>query len=146
MIAGNANATSPQPVWTTTWFCAYERGGYSARVAAPDCPERFQVVLNVVFPDCWDGTRLDSADHKSHLTYARRGWGSVYAGCPASHPVPLPSITLKVVYPTRGGPDAELASGGVNSAHADFLDGWERAAIEELVRDCIRAGVDCPAG
>ena len=27
--------------------------------------------LHVLFPDCWDGKRLDSPDHQSHMAYSR---------------------------------------------------------------------------
>ncbi|GAA3767753.1 DUF1996 domain-containing protein [Micromonospora maritima] len=43
----------------------------------------------VQFPECWDGVRLDSPDHRSHLAYADRG------DCPR-HPVAVPGITLSV--------------------------------------------------
>lgn len=88
----------------------------------------------VTFPDCWNGTDLDSADHRSHMAYSIRGT------CPVTHPVPVPSLTLKVHYrhnlPATG--DVTLASGVPATLHADFLNSWNQDRLEELVETCIR--------
>ena len=46
--------------------------------------------------------------------------------CPASHPVPVPALATKFSYPIRGGNGLELASGGLYSGHADFINAWYR--------------------
>jgi hypothetical protein len=52
-----------------------------------NCPDGLR--LEVVFPSCWDGKNVDSADHVSHMAYP----DLVQAGeCPETHPVRL--ITL----------------------------------------------------
>ena len=55
----------------------------------PTCPDTRGsfLRLHIRFPECWDGRRLDSADHKSHMAYATR------SGCPSTHPVEVPQIT-----------------------------------------------------
>jgi hypothetical protein len=80
----------------------------------------------VSFPDCWDGKRLDSANHKSHMAYSSRG------ACPGSHPVEVPSLSLLISYPVAGGPSAELSSGRF-SAHADFVNAWDQGTFAGLV-------------
>ncbi len=87
--------------------------------------------LHVNFPDCWDGRRLDSPDHKSHMAYSRD-----YV-CPRSHPVKVPLIRLMVTYPTSGGPGIELASGGQLSGHADLFNGWDERVLARLVETCF---------
>jgi hypothetical protein len=86
----------------------------------------------VTFPDCWDGQRLDSADHTSHVAY-RTG-----AHCPPGHPVSIPQLVLDVVYQFHGLPTGmALASGSVWTAHADFLNAWDPAELTRLVEECL---------
>src|SRR5207244_7167809 len=87
--------------------------------------------LRVNFPDCWDGKRLDSLDHKSHMAYSR---GFV---CPRSHPVKVPQIRLMIRYPITSGRGVTLSSGGQLSAHADFFNAWDEHVLARLVADCF---------
>src|SRR5699024_2702271 len=104
MIAGNAKATSDQPLSVVAWDCG--GGGIES-------PHMYQcaggssqpMVSELNFPSCWDGVHLDSADHKSHMAYAA-GNGA----CPTSHPVSLPQISMGIEYMNiGGGPDYSLA-------------------------------------
>jgi hypothetical protein len=128
VIAGSAAARSPQGLRITSWSCG-RRSGIEASSAIPLCPEgrRSSLRLRVNFPDCWDGDRLDSADHQSHMAYSSAG------RCPASHPVEVPALTLDIYYGISGGRDAELASGGQFSGHADFVNAWDQRTLEALV-------------
>jgi hypothetical protein len=158
MIAGDAHAQHPQSDRVTYWACG-GRGGVrtAASSTVPTCgivkmqfnalikkcasckPVRERISmrvktfleLHVNFPDCWDGRRLDSPDHMSHMAYSR---GYV---CPASHPVKVPLVRLMIRYPTSGGRDVELASGGQLSGHADFVNAWDERALARLVDDCF---------
>jgi len=138
IIAGDATATTPQGMRVTFWSCgALSRVPPSSTV--PTCPDarRSFLRLHVRFPSCWDGARLDSPDHKSHMAYAmgRR--------CPSTHPVSVPAITQIYRYPTRGGDGFALASGGQLSAHADFVNAWKPGALRRLVDDCLNTLVHC---
>jgi hypothetical protein len=126
MIAGNAIARSPQSLRVTSWMCGYGRERSST---VPTClgGRYSDLRLRVRFPDCWDGDRLDSADHKRHMAYSTAG------RCPGSHPVEVPAITLVIYYGVAGGRDAELASGGQFSAHADFVNAWDQRTLAALV-------------
>ena len=138
MIAGDSKATSPQGMGVTFWSCGVASGvGRSAEV--PTCPDTLgsSLRLHIRFPECWDGRRLDSADHKSHMAYATRG------RCPSTHPIEVPQITQIYRYPTRGGEGFSLASGGVYSAHADFVNAWKPNVLRKLVDDCLNALVHC---
>jgi hypothetical protein len=128
MVAGNANAHRAQSSRATFWSCAVPRAERSSTI--PRCPgtRRGGLRLHVGFPDCWDGTRLDSADHKSHMAY------SSHAACPRSHPVAVPALSLVVHYPVPGGRTAELASGGQFTGHADFLNAWNQAELASRVK------------
>ena len=105
----------------------------------------------IVFPQCWDGVNLDSPDHKSHMSYPVNS-----NGCPSTHPVPLPEITMNVIY-TITAADApqrwRLASDaydanqpGGYSSHADWFNGWKPDVMATWIRNCDQASMDCKAG
>ena len=51
------------------------------------------------------------------------------------------------VLPVTGDPAGyELASGGVLSAHADFVNAWKPGALRKLVDGCLNALVHCGRG
>jgi len=138
MIAGNASATTTQPFRIVFWNCGGGEGG-SPSSTVPTCANApgSALRLHVRFPNCWDGRRLDSPDHKSHMTYATQG------RCPSSHPVAVPAITVLFRYPSLGGNGFSLASGGQLSGHADFLNAWRPGALRQLVEGCLNELVRC---
>ena len=140
MIAGSASATSPQPLAVTRWDCGIEANVPGAS-DPPVCPPgpRTALRLHVSFPECWDGQNLDSGDHHSHMAYAVQG------RCPPSHPVAVPAIELILRYPEVKGP-VVLSSGGVYSAHADFVNSWEEGRLDGLVTDCLNEVRFCGGG
>jgi hypothetical protein len=127
IVAGSAAARSPQSLRVTSWSCGFY--GREASSSIPTCfgTRRGGLRLQVNFPNCWDGTRLDSANHQSHMAYSSEG------ECPASHPVEVPALTLVVNYPVAGGAGLELASGGQFSGHGDFVNAWDQRTLEALV-------------
>jgi Domain of unknown function (DUF1996) len=138
MIAGDAMATTPQDLRITFWNCGIA-GGLAPSSTVPSCPDArgSSLRLHVRFPNCWDGKQLDSLDHKSHMAY------SLGARCPATHPVAVPSIALIFRYPSLGGDDVSLSSGGQFSAHADFFNAWRPGELKKLVNGCLNALVHC---
>lgn len=135
MVAGNPSAVAAQPLSIVAWGC----GAGAARSATPiECAESRPLRLIVTFPDCWDGERLDSADHHSHVAYSTGG------ACPASHPVHVPQLQFEVEYPAWGPVDGlVLASGGVLTGHADFMNGWVQSKLAQEVAVCLNRGIVC---
>lgn len=135
MVAGNASADREQPLSIVAWGC----GAGAARSATPlECAESRPLRLIVTFPDCWDGQRLDSPDHHAHVAYSSGG------ACPSSHPVHVPQLQFEVEYPAWGAADGlVLASGGVLTGHADFMNGWVQSKLEQEVALCLNRGVVC---
>jgi hypothetical protein len=160
MIAGDAHAHHAQSTRIVYWTCGGSAGvrfGGRSSTAPETCPvvrtnftslfrkcptcpvvrRRFPariktfVELHVNFPDCWDGRRLDSPDHHSHMAHSR---GYV---CPATHPVKVPLIRLLIRYPITDGRGLELASGGQLTGHADFVKAWDQRVLERLVDECF---------
>jgi hypothetical protein len=139
IIQGDKNATSPQPGWTNSdfWSCGNAGTHYAS---PPDCPSTTTLMLQVRFPQCWDGTNLDSADHKSHMAYL------VKRVCPADHPVLIPQVQLHIQYAIRDGASGaalSLASGSIYSIHADFYNAWDKDRLASLITTCIAAGISC---
>jgi Domain of unknown function (DUF1996) len=136
MIAGNAKATSDQSVSIVQWNCV--GGDDTPEMHA--CPGGSQPMhVSLIFPSCWDGVHLDSADHKSHMAYA-----AADGTCPADHPVSLPEVTFEVYFTgIAGGPDYYLASGGIYSWHGDFIADWDNRVQNALVASCLNVPREC---
>jgi hypothetical protein len=130
MIAGSAMATGVQGTRVTFWSCGV-RSHVKRSTHVITCPRGEFLHLAVFFPECWDGRHLDSADHKSHMAYMRRG------ECPAGHPVAVPALEELYSYPIRGGKGISLSSGGLYSGHADFINAWEPSVLRKLVEGCL---------
>jgi hypothetical protein len=138
MIAGDAHTFEAQDLRVTFWNCG-AASGMARSSTVPTCPDARAAALrlHVNFPSCWDGRRLDSASHQSHMAYALRG------RCPSTHPVAVPAISLIFRYPIAGGPGVSLSSGGQLSAHADFFNSWRQPALASLVDGCLNALRHC---
>lgn len=125
------------PGGAARWSC---RGsGMPSERTIPPCPEGSPLELLLSFPDCWDGRRRDSADHRGHAAY------SVAGRCPRSHPVPIPGLRYKLLYDSLGGDGVRLSVGAdeANLAHGDFFDAWDRRALRARVRGCLMRKVKC---
>ncbi len=95
--------------------------------------------LIVKFPQCWDGVHTDSADHMSHMAHASG------QGCPSSHPVRVPALTIVARYPLARVSGLRLSSGSLTSLHADFWNTWDQPTLETLVARCLNTSTSsCP--
>ena len=130
IVGGDQHATAAQARKVAFWDCGE---GTAATSAVPACPASRRLRLGVRFPDCWNGRELATGLHQTHMTYSSRGI------CPRSHPVAVPSISVFVTYPVSGGRSLGLASGGQLTGHADFVNGWQQAELEQLVARCLNA-------
>ena len=122
------------PAATASWSCGADR---TAALPA-SCPDGARLVVRLQSPGCWDGVRLDSADHRAHLAYPTSD------RCPGTHPVVVPMIELKLVYPVPAGPlAARLATGDGRTFGFGFVAGWQPGALDRLVATCINRGERC---
>jgi hypothetical protein len=125
MVAGNASAKKAQSKLVGAWSCGGIGGALRVSVL-PACSTDEALELRIHFPNCWNGTTLDSPDHKRHMAYSKDG------RCPDSHPVALPTVALILLYPPV--PTKARLSSGKYGLHADFMNGWNQDALEVLVR------------
>lgn len=141
MIAGDANATTPSN--PTSRFACLNGGSWQNSI--PSCALGDTLMVNVTFPQCWDGVNVDSPDHKSHMAYANG------AGCPSDHPVALPEVSVRFDYVVgeagaaaywRLSSDNYTGPAGY-SLHADWFGGWDSATNQAFVSSCLNASMDC---
>jgi len=136
MIGGNSSARTPQSTNVVFWGCSLEDTSPSTTV--PNCGST-SLRLHVIFPECWDGSHLDSADHKSQMAYATNGV------CPADHPVAVPQLVVIIRYPVNGSGDVQVSSATQFSGHSDFVNAWDEDALTRLVDYCLNALRPCGA-
>jgi hypothetical protein len=137
IVAGNARATAPDASTNSRWSCLH-RNDAGASKDFVNCPAGSMLESYLDFPQCWNGRDLDSADHKSHMSYPVNG------DCPASHPVPVPKLRQVLRYPVSGDPARiRLSSGRGFTMHGDFFNAWPEAEMAQRVRDCIRPIIKC---
>ena len=158
MVAGNhmATADNPQSTNVVHWDC---KNTVTGEVTGPwvephqcestDAKPR----LKIVFPQCWDGKRLDSPDHKAHTAYPKRVNG-VYK-CPSTHPVAITRLGLQFSFPAEGDPGwtdmnkVTFSAGGRFSGHADFWNTWRvegANGFNNLHTRCLNEGTYCGLG
>jgi Domain of unknown function (DUF1996) len=145
MIAGNAKSTRAQDTSIVMFHC-HDRTGAMKKSATipPDCASGQALWGVIEFPKCWDGSNLDSPDHKSHMAYPQG------RSCPASHPVPIPQISYNVVYvvPATGdtahwrlASDIDGTPAG-SSSHADWYAAWDQDIVDSFVTQVLNRGLD----
>jgi hypothetical protein len=142
VVAGDMHAASPQKDDRVWWDCDGVEMEHQA--TAPTCPTTSRgLEANVRFPDCWDGVNLDSADHKSHMSYSTNNGGTFV--CDATHPVQLPHVQMIIrwdgIYVP--GESITLASGNTMTLHADFMNAWQQHRLSALQETCIRTRTEC---
>ncbi len=161
MVAGNMRAKSASESMHTDFVCFDDANGGKAINLAPDgsspkyipaCPQGARLVAQVSFPQCWDGKNLDSLDHISHMSY-QFAFGNPTT-CPATHPYPIPKITLNVHYRVTS-PDGtkfwriasdDYQKNGYNagySLHAGWISGWDEQVIGGIVKNCVNKPLNC---
>ncbi len=143
-VVAGGEGSYPHAYWTCE---GQSDNALETRAASPpDCEDR-ELKLHVSFPPCWDGLRNDSGDHRGHLAYAYDDDDGTSTDisddlCPKTHPVKIPQVHIRVIFPVSHGPDYHLAD-HTTSPHADFWNTWKQAPLERLVRRCLRAGQSC---
>ena len=157
MIAGNSKGTTAANS-KSMFTCIppndkISRPFYGWSRSIPACPVNWEMDMSIGFPQCWDGVNLDSPDHISHMAPADTSI-SPYR-CPATHPVPIPSIALNMRFKVVEGMDLSkwrLSSDnysttlpGGYSAHTDWVNGWDEEFMKGIIKNCLNKKQDCHA-
>ncbi|OEJ30688.1 DUF1996 domain-containing protein [Streptomyces subrutilus] len=146
-LVGSPHQTAAEfrghPGWVEGWECgdSFKNTGFPAH-----CPAGTQLNIRMQSPSCWDGTYLDTPDHKAHMAYPVVKPGNNDNVCPASHPVAVPMVEFKMAFPVSGDMSrVRLSSGGGHSFHYDFFNAWDERTLNALVEHCIKGGLQCNA-
>ncbi|MFJ1807156.1 MULTISPECIES: DUF1996 domain-containing protein [unclassified Streptomyces] len=144
-VNGTANANA-------SWSCT----GFEDRQLKdkyPLCPSGSDVVRSFRFQSCWDGSNIDSANHRTHVAFA-----AADGTCPNGFKA-VPQLVQRIVYDVDA---PSLQDGGRTTPlfavdsfpeqlhkpvtdHGDFINVFD----EDLMRDmvgCINEGRTCGAG
>lgn len=158
MIAGDASSgpTNQQSRRVAQYSCL---STYTTQVNhIPNCDQGDTLIVQLSFPQCWDGVNLDSPDHKSHLAYGE--WNGVRHVCPSTHPVGLSQLTYVFDYPVNDpngtknwrissdmyDVNADAGRYGGHSMHGDWMMAWDETVVQTWTRECINARRDCSNG
>lgn len=148
MIAGNASLfNGPDPNKSKANAVSYVCLGVpnspqTHTLPAGPCPGGIRT--QIVFPSCWDGKRLDSPDHASHVAYPI-GDAPDNGDCPKTHPIKFMTLFYEFIYSTKnlhksksGKSGFVLANGDAvgHSFHADFVAGWDTNVLQKAIEQC----------
>ncbi|WP_269328237.1 DUF1996 domain-containing protein [Kineosporia mesophila] len=132
LAGGTGAAPSSAADSSVTWACTdYDA---PAPPKASTCHDGDKLIAWIAAPGCWDGRHLDVPGHRSHLAWASG------EGCPASHPVVIPTLLVRVVYPIDVTAPVRISGGDYGFG---VVSGWQPKVLRALVRDCINAGEHC---
>jgi hypothetical protein len=152
-----------------SWFTcdAPNVGGHHDTLvdAAKVCPIGAMVGAVVEAPRCWNGTELDSPDHRSHMAHTSYG-ADAKPHCPSTHPYLLPQLTIGVFWTV----DETLDRSGDKSTslqtwhfvsdrmegmtpqvsgstfHADWFGAWDDDVLNTWMTHCIEGHLSCTGG
>lgn len=119
-------------------------------------------------PACWNGTQVDTVDHRSHMKYPGEGTlgvdyfnvtatGFIGPSCPTSHPYVIPTFAWQSWYLL----DASFAAGkwrlssddamttqvpGGTTLHMDYMEGWSPTWKAQWQTECLDNRRSCNNG
>jgi hypothetical protein len=142
--------------------------GYEYRCEAPDtghyanledvlaaCPPGFRIIGWASAPSCWDGTHLDSPNHRDHMAYADWVPGEGTLQCPPTHPYLIPHFELGQVWNVDGLDPSKLQLSSDSAApgekrgstyHADWWGAWDDGVMMTWNDNCIEKALDGSGG
>jgi hypothetical protein len=142
-------------------------------MVAAGCPANSIVYQLLQAPFCWDGTHLDTPDHRSHVVWVANGatatvaWNingvaqtpNVADRCPADHPYVIPNYSIQRFWKTRGDPTFRTSGWHLSSdeqmnpamahgmsSHADVFFAWDQNILDEWHTNCTETHKSCSAG
>ncbi|MFH8403852.1 DUF1996 domain-containing protein [Streptomyces sp. NPDC018019] len=140
-LTGDAKALTNGPAnANASWSCT----GFEDRQLKnkyPVCPRGSKVVRSLVFPSCWDGRNIDSANHRTHVVFPD-GNGRCRDGFRA-----VPRLVQRLTYAIP--PNTPYAVDSFPDQlhnpvtdHGDFINVMPQRLMRTAV-DCVNSGRDC---
>ncbi|WP_406002633.1 DUF1996 domain-containing protein [Streptomyces sp. NBC_00829] len=132
-VNGTANANA-------SWSCT----GFENRQLKdkyPLCPRGSQVVRTFNFQSCWDGQNTDSANHRTHVTFAGKN-----GACPQGFKA-IPQLVQRITYKIAPGSLFAVDSFPEQlhkpvTDHGDFINVMSSSLMKNAV-NCINTGRRC---
>ena len=157
-IFGYDMVTKTPATGSLFWQCVSNNGNTITNPMSPTmtaalagCPVGAQLEARMEAPDCWDGVRLDSPNHRDHVAFGNYDTG-VYR-CPAGYPKVMPQFTLGAFWTVTASAStwtlssdemAMTAPGG--SFHSDFFSAWDPTVEQLWTTNCIDKLLNCSGG
>jgi hypothetical protein len=143
MIAGDENASAPQPTSVIDWRCADSSTQPTSDVPV-SCPGTNGIELRVTFPSCWNGSTFNGAS-ETNVAYPEPGRAR---NCPAGYPVRIPAVIFHIIYPITSASGLTLSmgpgqQGSTDTAHGDFINGWNQSVLTQLIDGCAGPAGTC---
>ncbi|MDK1473316.1 DUF1996 domain-containing protein [Streptomyces sp. 549] len=141
IITGDAKAfTNGTANANASWSCT----GFEDRQLTdryPICPQGSKVVRTFAFQSCWDGRNTDSANHRTHVSFAGPD-GNCGPGFTA-----IPQLVQRIVYDIPPGTAFALDSFPEQlhkpvTDHGDFVNVMDDRLMRKAVK-CINSGRNC---
>jgi Domain of unknown function (DUF1996) len=137
------------------WSCGQHSGARSApQSTIPDCTglsgkPGLTLTLHIDFPSCWNGkapghSNSEIGDTRDNADWAYTTGSGRTKACPSTHPIKMIALRETIQFKYVGnGTDVELSSDPMMgktdgaSAHGDFWNTWQPAALASMVKNCI---------
>ncbi|MCX4821302.1 DUF1996 domain-containing protein [Streptomyces sp. NBC_01142] len=141
IITGDAKAfTNGTANANASWSCT----GFENRQLKdkyPLCPRGSKVVRTFAFQSCWDGTNADSANHRTHVAFARPN-----GACPQGFRA-IPQLVQRITYQISPGSVFAVDSFPEQlhkplTDHSDFINVMSSSQTRNAV-NCINTGRRC---
>ncbi|MET7619754.1 DUF1996 domain-containing protein [Streptomyces sp. NPDC005408] len=141
IITGDAKAfTNGTANANASWSCT----GFENRQLKdkyPLCPRGSNVVRTFKFQSCWDGSNTDSANHRTHVTFAQPN-----GACPKGFRA-IPQLVQRITYKVAPGSVFAVDSFPEQlhkpvTDHGDFINVMSSSLMKNAV-SCINSGRKC---
>jgi hypothetical protein len=126
------------------------------------CPIGARLMIIAAGPNCWDGVNLDSADHRSHMSWSNGPMypGQFFRACPITHPRAISNVEVQVAYTIdqafRDGKweldsERQMRAMGMtvvagSTWHMDYWEAWSPSVKATWHRTCINQKLSCAGG
>lgn len=131
----DGNIDNAQPQWSCTGYTNHVTRNY------PLCPQGSDVLRIYQYPNCWNGTALDSPTHTTHVVPE-----ATNGVCPHGT-FPVPQLTITLTYHVPAGTMYAIDSFPEDhrspiTDHADYIDVMPDSLQNRIVA-CVNAGRRC---
>ncbi|MFI1968565.1 hypothetical protein BLA24_05780 [Streptomyces cinnamoneus] len=141
VITGDAKAFTSGPAnANASWSCVgFEERQFKDKY--PICPRGAEVVRTLAFQSCWDGRSTDSANHRTHVAFARQD-----GSCPRGFRA-VPQLVQRITYQVPSGTPFAVDSFPEQlhkpvTDHGDFINVMPDALMAKAVA-CVNSGRRC---